>query len=159
MHWLLWREIISKSWKLTFTFVGGFALAVTSGAFTFIRSHRVDAVSSGTHVWHRLALVHIWEEGRQQEKMVVFRNLTPCGGKQKRDLWILHHVLWPLAPVCATCSWINYFWLIGKLRPRTVVPAGAETGTEEYSELWKNVWLYWWGGGDDRFKQLVKCVD
>lgn len=44
---------------LTFTLVAGFALTVTGGAFTFIRSHSVDAVASGAETRHSLALVHI----------------------------------------------------------------------------------------------------
>lgn len=42
-----------------FTFVAGFTLTVAGRTFTFIRSHRVDAVTSGTQTGHCLALIHI----------------------------------------------------------------------------------------------------
>lgn len=42
-----------------FTLVAGFTLTVACGTFTLVGSHGVDASSSGTKIWHSLALVHI----------------------------------------------------------------------------------------------------
>lgn len=39
--------------------MAGFALPVTSGAFTLVGSHSVDTVASSTQTWNGLALIHI----------------------------------------------------------------------------------------------------
>lgn len=42
-----------------FTLVAGLTLTMSSGTFTLVGAHSVDAVPSGTQSWHGLALIHI----------------------------------------------------------------------------------------------------